>query len=77
MVAQHVPSRTDVQCRERFKNVLDPKLTAEPWTAGVTSQHHASRACATGHPLVMSYQGGLHAQSAWLVLSVSDYVCCC
>ena len=33
-VAQHVPSRTDVQCRERFKNVLDPKLTSEPWTAG-------------------------------------------
>ena len=35
-VAQHVPTRTDVQCRERFKNVLDPKLTSAPWTAGLT-----------------------------------------
>jgi hypothetical protein len=36
-VAQHVPTRTDVQCRERFKNVLDPKLTPAPWTAGLAA----------------------------------------
>lgn len=33
-MAAGVPSRTDVQCRERFKNVLDPQLSASPWTEG-------------------------------------------
>jgi hypothetical protein len=28
----HVPGRTDVQCRERWCNVLDPSLQASPWT---------------------------------------------
>jgi len=31
-VAQHVPGRTDVQCRERWVNVLDPELKTDPWT---------------------------------------------
>ncbi len=77
-VAQHVPSRTDVQCRERFKNVLDPKLTAEPWTAGVIGQDDASRACASRHLLVVSHQVGLHAQSAFSYRRLSiSLVCCC
>eukprot|EP00300_Choanocystis_sp_HF-7_P014308 c18643_g1_i1.p1 GENE.c18643_g1_i1~~c18643_g1_i1.p1 ORF type:complete len:659 (+),score=113.20 c18643_g1_i1:117-2093(+) len=32
-IAQHVPGRTDVQCRERWCNVLDPDLCIAPWTA--------------------------------------------
>lgn len=32
IVKQGVPGRTDVQCRERWVNVLDPSLTAAPFT---------------------------------------------
>lgn len=31
-IQQHVPGRTDVQCRERYCNVLDPDLRQGPWT---------------------------------------------
>ena len=31
-VAQHTPGRTDVQCRERWVNILDPELNTGPWT---------------------------------------------
>lgn len=34
LVARHVPSRSDVQCRERFVNVLDPALRPDPWDSG-------------------------------------------
>jgi Myb-like DNA-binding domain len=33
-VARSVPGRNDMQCRERFVNVLDPDLNPEPWTEG-------------------------------------------
>ena len=32
-IRKGVPGRTDVQCRERWVNVLDPALKAEPFTA--------------------------------------------
>lgn len=31
-IQAHVPGRTDVKCRERWMNVLDPALTNAPWT---------------------------------------------
>jgi len=31
LVQEHVPTRTDVQCRERWKNVLDPAIKTTPW----------------------------------------------
>ncbi|KAJ7566647.1 hypothetical protein O6H91_02G112800 [Diphasiastrum complanatum] len=31
-IASHVPGRTDVQCRERWCNVLDPSLKREDWS---------------------------------------------
>lgn len=31
-VKELVPGRSDVQCRERWKNVLDPTITSKPWT---------------------------------------------
>lgn len=31
-VQRHVPCRTDVQCRERWMNVLNPHLKLSPWT---------------------------------------------
>ena len=34
-VQQHVPGRTDVQCRERWINVLDPHLKQDPWSQEV------------------------------------------
>jgi hypothetical protein len=30
-IQQHVPGRTDVQCRERWVNVLNPELNSGPW----------------------------------------------
>jgi hypothetical protein len=32
-VAEFVPLRTDVQCRERWVNVIDPEIVHGPWTA--------------------------------------------
>lgn len=37
MVAKHVEGRSDVQCRERYVNVLDPDLNPGEWTAGQCS----------------------------------------
>lgn len=34
-IQQHVPGRTDVQCRERWVNVLNPDLNNGPWTEQV------------------------------------------
>eukprot|EP01118_Nematostelium_gracile_P009440 TRINITY_DN3185_c0_g1_i2.p1 TRINITY_DN3185_c0_g1~~TRINITY_DN3185_c0_g1_i2.p1 ORF type:complete len:485 (-),score=120.92 TRINITY_DN3185_c0_g1_i2:448-1902(-) len=31
-ISQHVPGRTDVQCRERYMNILSPELNTGPWT---------------------------------------------
>mmetsp|Transcript_9469 Transcript_9469/g.18264 ORF Transcript_9469/g.18264 Transcript_9469/m.18264 type:complete len:155 (+) Transcript_9469:5585-6049(+) len=31
-IAEHVPNRTDIQCRERYCNVLNPTLTSADWT---------------------------------------------
>ncbi|KAF9128285.1 Myblike DNAbinding domain-containing protein [Mortierella sp. 14UC] len=31
-IQQHVLGRTDIQCRERYMNVLRPSLTTGPWT---------------------------------------------
>jgi hypothetical protein len=31
-IQQFVPGRTDVQCRERYCNILDPKLNQGPWS---------------------------------------------
>ena len=31
LVQEHVPTRTDVQCRERWTNVLDPAIKTTPW----------------------------------------------
>ena len=31
-VQQHVPGRTDAQCRERWMNVISPELKVGPWT---------------------------------------------
>ena len=36
-IQRHVPGRTDVQCRERWANVLNPELNLRPWTAEVAS----------------------------------------
>jgi len=33
-VQQHVVGRTDVQCRERWVNVLNPELKSGPWSDG-------------------------------------------
>lgn len=33
LISAYVPSRTDVQCRERWLKVLDPSLVKEPWSA--------------------------------------------
>lgn len=32
MVAAHVGGRTDVKCRERYSNVLDPAVRMKPWS---------------------------------------------
>ena len=32
LVQEHVPTRTDVQCRERWTGVLDPGIKTGPWT---------------------------------------------
>jgi hypothetical protein len=32
-IAEHVPQRTDIQCRERYCNVLNPLLTSAEWTS--------------------------------------------
>lgn len=32
-IQQHVPGRTDVQCRERWVNILSPNVKSGPWTA--------------------------------------------
>ncbi|KAL9642120.1 hypothetical protein ABK040_007125 [Willaertia magna] len=32
LVQRHVPGRTDVQCRERWCNILNPTLNVGPWT---------------------------------------------
>ena len=32
LIQQHVPGRTDVQCRERYCNVVDPMISREKWT---------------------------------------------
>ena len=34
-VQYHVPGRTDVQCRERWMNILNPELHRAPWTPAV------------------------------------------
>ncbi|KAL3684867.1 hypothetical protein R1sor_002889 [Riccia sorocarpa] len=31
-IAEHVPGRTDIQCRERWCNVLDPEIKVDVWT---------------------------------------------
>jgi len=31
-IQQHVPGRTDVQCRERWVNILAPEVNQGPWT---------------------------------------------
>jgi hypothetical protein len=31
-IHEHIPGRTDVQCRERWCNILDPEINAGPWT---------------------------------------------
>lgn len=38
LVAQHVPSRSDVQCRERYMNVLHPSLKPDPWDTGTADR---------------------------------------
>lgn len=35
LIQRHVEGRTDVQCRERWANVLNPNLNLRPWTAEV------------------------------------------
>ncbi|KGG51380.1 hypothetical protein DI09_37p170 [Mitosporidium daphniae] len=37
-VQQMVPGRTDVQCRERWSNILDPSLNLGKWSAEETSR---------------------------------------
>ncbi|KAH7365264.1 hypothetical protein KP509_18G017800 [Ceratopteris richardii] len=32
-IAVHIPGRTEVQCRERWCNILDPSLTLADWTS--------------------------------------------
>ncbi|OUS48033.1 hypothetical protein BE221DRAFT_45874, partial [Ostreococcus tauri] len=32
LVQEHVPTRTDVQCRERWTGVLDPSIKTGAWT---------------------------------------------
>jgi myb proto-oncogene protein len=33
VIAAQFPGRSGKQCRERFKNQLDPNIKREPWTA--------------------------------------------
>ena len=33
VIAAQLPGRTGKQCRERFKNQLDPSIKREPWSA--------------------------------------------
>jgi hypothetical protein len=37
-VQTQVPGRTDVQCRERWVNILNPALNIGPWTEEVRGQ---------------------------------------
>ena len=48
----HVPGRTDVQCRERWMNILNPDLHRAPWTAAVQDgePRTACRAIPRGPP---------------------------
>lgn len=39
-IHKHIPGRTDVQCRERWVNVLNPELNAGPWTPEVIHSNH-------------------------------------
>jgi hypothetical protein len=32
-IQQHIPGRTDVQCRERWCNIINPELKNDPWTS--------------------------------------------
>ena len=32
LISKSVPNRTDVQCRERFWNILDPRINHSEWT---------------------------------------------
>ncbi len=45
LVAKHVAGRSDVQCRERYMNVLDPSLKADPWASGVLQGACRLHAC--------------------------------
>jgi len=31
-IGAHIPGRTDIQCRERYCNILDPALKSDSWT---------------------------------------------
>lgn len=31
-IAQHIPGRTNIQCRNRWKDVLDPSIRTAPWS---------------------------------------------
>ena len=39
-VQHHVPNRTDVQCRERWMNILNPELQRTSWTPEVRRDAH-------------------------------------
>eukprot|EP00698_Gefionella_okellyi_P021767 TRINITY_DN712_c0_g1_i1.p1 TRINITY_DN712_c0_g1~~TRINITY_DN712_c0_g1_i1.p1 ORF type:complete len:332 (-),score=54.71 TRINITY_DN712_c0_g1_i1:188-1126(-) len=41
-VREGVPGRTDVQCRERWVNIIDPAICKEPWTPAEDAQLRAA-----------------------------------
>jgi hypothetical protein len=55
-VQRHVPGRTDVQCRERWVNVLDPGVNCAPWTPEVTPTLSLSLSLSLSRSLALSLQ---------------------
>jgi len=49
-VQHHVPNRTDVQCRERWMNILNPELQRTSWTPEVRRLAHRRRAASCANP---------------------------
>jgi hypothetical protein len=48
-IKEHVPGRTDVQCRERWCNILNPELNSGPWTEEEDERlRHAISVCGVG-----------------------------
>lgn len=63
-VAERVPNRTDGQCRERWKNLLDPTLSTADWTEGPCTAANFDRV-----------YSGLHTPWMWSVVQCHTQLC--